>query len=37
MTAAAQVAVLQATRPGVFERDIKAVIDAACARGGSGE
>ena len=36
ITATAQVAVLQAARPGVFERDIKAVIDAAYAREGSG-
>ena len=36
ITAAAQVAVLQAAKPGVFERDIKAVIDAAYAREGSG-
>jgi Xaa-Pro aminopeptidase len=36
ITAAAQVAVLQATRPGVFERDIKTVIDVAYAREGGG-
>lgn len=36
ITAAAQVAVLQAARPGVFERDIKTLIDAAYAREGSG-
>lgn len=36
ITAAAQVAVLQAARPGMFERDIKAVIDAVYAREGGG-
>ena len=36
ITAAAQVAVLQATRPGVYERDIKAIIDAAYALEGGG-
>jgi len=36
ITAAAQAAVFQATRPGVFEQEIKAAIDAAYAREGSG-
>lgn len=36
ITAAAQVAVLQAAKPGVYERDIKAVIDAVYAREGGG-
>jgi Xaa-Pro aminopeptidase len=36
VTAAAQVAVLQAARPGLYERDIKAVIDAAYGREGGG-